>query len=100
MAIKIYITAIRLEHGKGSYVQYIERVWYGANPRGSIMDNDVSVLEMVRSIDDGTYEAYVQDPDGTKEARVLVIRPTGSRLHLRTRADGDPDDNLLKLPRK
>jgi hypothetical protein len=99
MATKTYITAIRLETGKASHVQHIARVWYGNNPAGSLLDKDVSTSEMVRYIDDGTYNAYVQDSQTYQEALVKVVRPAGRSPYLRTKADDDPNDNLLQLPR-
>ena len=100
MPTKTYITAIRLSIGQPNHVRHIEYVWHGDHPGYSISDKQVSTIEMVRLIDSRIHVAYVRDPSGTNEAEVIVVRPGGKPPYLRTVADGDPNDNLLKLPKK
>ena len=45
-------------------------------------------------------EAWVHDPATWQEAQVIVVSPPGRSKYLRTKPDDDPNDNLLKLPRK
>lgn len=52
----------------------------------------------IQSIDAKTHTFYVIDPGNSKRSDVAVVRPAGRDPYLRTRADGDWNDNLLSLP--
>lgn len=93
---KVYITAIRLSGGTS--VQHITNVWYSSTPAG--LATEATTGQMVSYIEQGTCQAYVQDPKTQQEARVLVVTPRSGPKYLRTKADDDPNDNLLQLPRK
>ena len=95
---KVYITAIELSGG--TLVRHIINVWYGPKPTWSSSDQKTSTSTMAGGIDGGIYEAWVQDPANQKEAAVIVVSPTGRSKYLRTKPDDDPNDNLLKLPKK
>jgi hypothetical protein len=95
---KVYITAIELSGG--TLVRHIVNVWYGPNPTWSQSDTKQSTSDMADLIDGKVHQAWVQDPVNRQEAEVIVVRPTGRPKYLRTKADDDPNDNLLKLPKK
>lgn len=53
---------------------------------------------VIESIDAKTNTFYVLNPEGTKRANVVVVRPTDGRApFLQTHADGQWNDNLLSL---
>ena len=95
---KVYITMIELSGGNG--VRNIINVWYGPNKTYSSTDTGRSTEEMADLIDGKIHRVWVSDPDTGQEAEVTVVRPTGRPRHLRTKPDDDPNDNLLKLPKK
>jgi hypothetical protein len=95
---KVYITAIELSGGTS--VRHIVNVWYGTNPTWSSSDTKISTSDMADLIDGKVHQAWVQDPGNRQEAEVIVVRPTGRFKYLRTKPDNDPNDNLLKLPKK
>jgi hypothetical protein len=95
---KVYITAIELSGG--TRVRHIVNVWYGPDKTYSSTDTKRSTEEMADLIDGKVHQAWVRDPDTDQEAQVIVVRPTGRPRYLRTTPDDDPNDNLLKLPKK
>lgn len=95
---KVYITAIELSGGP--LVKHIINVWYGPDATWSQSDTKQSTSDMADLIDGKVHEAWVQDPDNRQQAEVIVVRPTGRSKYLRTKPDNDPNDNLLKLPKK
>lgn len=54
--------------------------------------------KVIASIDAGANTFFVLDPYSGKRSDVAVVRPAGRSPYLRTRADGDWNDNLLSLP--
>lgn len=95
---KVYITAIR--RSGGSLVRHITHVWFGSNSSYSISDSQIATSGMADLIDSGACEAWVKDPASWQEAKVIVVRPHDRPKYLRTKADDDPNDNLLSLPEK
>jgi hypothetical protein len=53
--------------------------------------------QVIASIDARTNTFFVIDPFTGQRSDVGVIRPNGRAPYLRTRADGDWNDNLLSL---
>jgi hypothetical protein len=53
--------------------------------------------DVIRSIDAGTNTFYVLDPYTGMRSDVGVVRTAGKAPYVRTRADGDWNNNLLSL---
>lgn len=86
-----YITAVHFAGGNDH--QHISTVrWLNASAG---ISNTSTVASMVEWLDKGN-EAYVGGP--TERVRVAVVRPQGRPAYLRTHADAQWTDNLLKLP--
>jgi hypothetical protein len=87
-----YITAVRLGGGAGE--QHISSVrWLNADTGLSKMS---PVASMVEWLEKGN-TVYVGGDAG--RADVQVVRPAGGAAYLRSKANGQWTDNLLKLPR-
>lgn len=56
------------------------------------------VAQVVRSIEAGDNTFFVIDPRTRKRSELMVVKPEGKKPHVRTHADGTPNDNLLALP--
>jgi Protein of unknown function (DUF3892) len=95
---KVYITAIELSGG--TLVRHIINIWYGPNKAYTASDTKTSTADMASLIERKVHDAWVHDPANRQEAEVIVVSPLGRPKYLRTKPDDDPNDNLLKLPKK
>jgi hypothetical protein len=67
----------------------------GRNPNGTRWK--MTQLAAIEKIEDGTFDFYVERPEGDTVKVIVAVSQYGNK-YLKTTADGDQPNNLLSLP--